>query len=370
MIRYLILVLCIWTSFAKSYSQENYLDTANLIPNPSFEEFTTFPLGWFYKGEHYSELIRFWSSPTGASPDAYGPDIIVPSSWRKNGFGGHSPYEGNAMSGITVYGCEDGKPHCREFVQVPLMEPLVTGQKYHLSFAFSHLVRSIQIDKLGFAFEMDPIDAESENPITSDRAVYTPGIKSCKGGQWKKIEHSFQATQDASYLIIGNFDADEKTEALKGGSERLNFAYYYIDNVQLKKIPPIIDRPISDGSILNKKLAIGETIRLHNIYFDTDKIDFHPISFVELNELHKILLDNPNLKIEVRGHTDDQGTDEYNQILSLNRAEAVAQYLFDHSIAIDRVKFRGFGSAKPIAENSTDDGRQENRRVEFIVLDI
>ena len=95
----------------------------NLVPNPSFEQFAAPPLGWFYKGAHFTRLVRYWSSPTLASPDAFGPRVVVPTHWKDRGFGAMPTYQGKAMAGITVYGCTDGKPHCREYIQVPLSTP-------------------------------------------------------------------------------------------------------------------------------------------------------------------------------------------------------------------------------------------------------
>ena len=116
----------------------------NLIPNPGFEEYTAVPQDWYYTGADFSGTIRYWESPTGASPDAYGPKVYVPRHWRDKGFGQSDPHSGQSMVGITVYGCHGGKPHCREYVQVELYEALVPGQRYELSYWVQHLPRSLQ----------------------------------------------------------------------------------------------------------------------------------------------------------------------------------------------------------------------------------
>ena len=74
----------------------------NLVPNPGFEEFDGFPIGWYYKGSDFDDIVKYWSSPTTASPDAYGPRVRVPSSWAEKGFGKQTPHNGQAMAGITV----------------------------------------------------------------------------------------------------------------------------------------------------------------------------------------------------------------------------------------------------------------------------
>lgn len=104
---------------------------------------------------------------------------------------------------------------------------------------------------------------------------------------------------------------------------------------------------------------------LENIFFDFDKSELRPESFFELDKLTKLLKENPELKIEIRGHTDNIGTKEYNLLLSLARADAVAKYLTERGIDETRIKVLGFGEEQPVAPNDTEENRQKNRRVEF-----
>lgn len=113
----------------------------------------------------------------------------------------------------------------------------------------------------------------------------------------------------------------------------------------------------------------GELIRLNNIFFDFAKSDLRPESFPELDRIVKFLIDNPNIKIEVHGHTDNIGSDKENIILSKDRAKAVVQYLIDKKINKNRMKYIGFGKSKFISKNDSEQGRQMNRRVEFLIKD-
>lgn len=116
-------------------------------------------------------------------------------------------------------------------------------------------------------------------------------------------------------------------------------------------------------------IEIGQTVRLQNIFFDHNKAILRPESFPELERVVKLMNDNKSMKIEVAGHTDSDGSDEFNQKLSDNRAKAVMEYLVQKNISQSRVVYKGYGESKPIATNDTDEGKQLNRRVEFTVLE-
>ena len=131
----------------------------------------------------------------------------------------------------------------------------------------------------------------------------------------------------------------------------------------------------SDGGefiadIFLEPIEVGTTVVLKNIYFDFDKTTLKPESFIELDKVVKFLNDNPTLQIEISGHTDSKGSDSYNKDLSQGRAESVVSYLTEHGIDGFRMVPKGYGEEKPVATNDTDEGRAENRRVEFTVLDM
>lgn len=115
-------------------------------------------------------------------------------------------------------------------------------------------------------------------------------------------------------------------------------------------------------------IEVGEAVALRNIFFDFDKSNLKDDSSPELNRVVKFLKDTPDIKIEVGGHTDSKGSDDYNMKLSERRAKAVQDYLIRNGINADRVSYKAFGERNPIATNDTDEGRQENRRVEFIIV--
>ena len=135
------------------------------------------------------------------------------------------------------------------------------------------------------------------------------------------------------------------------------------------EIPEITADTIIQKDLYLDRIEIGSTVRLDNIFFDFDKATLRPESMTELNMVVDFLKSNPSVKIEIAGHTDSKGSDEYNLALSDGRAGAVRAYLLENWIEPDRVTSNGYGESKPVDTNETDEGRQRNRRVEFTVLE-
>lgn len=118
-----------------------------------------------------------------------------------------------------------------------------------------------------------------------------------------------------------------------------------------------------------KKVEVGETIVLRNIFFDTGAAELRPESYAELGILYKLMVDNPSLKIEISGHTDNVGSANLNQRLSERRARSVVDFLIERGIDNERLTYKGYGFEKPIASNETAAGRQMNRRTEFEIIE-
>ncbi len=115
-------------------------------------------------------------------------------------------------------------------------------------------------------------------------------------------------------------------------------------------------------------IAVGATVRLNNIFFDFDKTTLKPESYKELNKVVDFLESNSSVSVEIAGHTDNKGSDEYNENLSQGRAQAVVDYLNSQGIDESRIEARGYGESMPVDTNETDEGRAINRRVEFTIL--
>lgn len=118
-----------------------------------------------------------------------------------------------------------------------------------------------------------------------------------------------------------------------------------------------------------KKLKAGKRVVLNNVFYDFDKATLRSESTKELDGLVELLKANPGLRIELGSHTDDKGAEDYNRKLSEARAASVVVYLVSKGIAQDRLVAKGYGESTPMATNETEEGRQQNRRTEFKVLE-
>lgn len=117
-------------------------------------------------------------------------------------------------------------------------------------------------------------------------------------------------------------------------------------------------------------VQIGDKFNLNRIFFEFNSYDLLTVSYLELDKLYELLQSKPSLRIEIRGHTDNIGSNSYNKTLSIKRAESVYNYLIDKGVDKSKMKYRGFGNKVPIADNETEEGRILNRRVEIIIVGL
>jgi outer membrane protein OmpA-like peptidoglycan-associated protein len=117
-------------------------------------------------------------------------------------------------------------------------------------------------------------------------------------------------------------------------------------------------------------VEINAVITFNNVQFATNSFELPVGSFVELDKLLQVLTENPSLKVEIGGHTDNVGKAEDNLKLSTNRAKAIVDYLVGKGIDINRMSYKGFGATQPVADNATEEGRAKNRRTTFTVTGL
>lgn len=193
-------------------------------------------------------------------------------------------------------------------------------------------------------------DKKTEDPLTNGKVEIV--LKSNKKTNFKIEAANGKYEQEIStlgwYVITGS-------------------AANYLNAVDSVKVNSEEDTPVIKDLYL-QKIEVGLTVRLKNIYFDFDKTTLKSASFVELNKVVDFLKKNPSIEIEIAGHTDSKGSDEYNNNLSQGRSQSVVDYLISQGIDSYRLQAHGYGESKPIDTNDTDAGQANNRRVEFTVL--
>jgi len=167
-----------------------------------------------------------------------------------------------------------------------------------------------------------------------------------KDGSYKIIlpagkNYSFMATKDNIYTVSQNIDLTE-----------------------IKQYTEI------ERDLYLTPIQIGSTVRMNNLFFVTGKSEINKWSFPELQRLIDLMKSHKKMEVEISGHTDNVGSDKINNALSLERANAVKDYLISNGIETSRLTAKGYGKTKPLANNDTDEGKKKNRRVDFTILKL
>lgn len=391
-----ILLACL---MAATITAANAQNNENLVYNGSFEEHVGCPdridaLG-IMRG------VDAWWQPTTGSSDYFNTCGGKESGVPRNKMGNQTAHTGDAYCGIYC-----SQVAYREYLQTELREPLKAGCRYRISFFVSLADKSPHaVATIGALFTPDMI-AEATSDILKHREIVEIGggqtasiatflepqvvnplqnvLADTKG--WTEITGVFTAKGGEHYLTIGNF-ADFNHSGVNdmfNAAAVLQGAYYYIDDVSVTCIDEecgmkneVSDDAPTDSSLLTPHSsfnpstppAVGDIVVLNEVYFDVDSYELMPQSYNELAVLIAILKTNPGMKIELRGHTDNSGTQAHNLRLSENRAKAVMDYLVSRGIDSGRLRARGYGETKPVSTNDTPEGRALNRRVEYRVTE-
>ena len=351
----------------------------NMVFNPSFEQYVRCP-------ERVDALgvmteVEAWWQPTGGSSDYFnvcgGRESAVP----RNKMGYQVAHTGNAYCGIYC-----SQESYREYLQTELKEPLVAGRRYRVSYWVSLADKAPHaVASLGALLSATRLEDTSYNILMrreyrdfdyGRQIIATPYEPQVECGSvladtktWCEVSGEFVATGGERFLTIGNFRPFNQSMVIETGNANavLPGAYYYIDDVSVV----CIDSSDEASTVVVDTIPVaGTIITLGGVYFDTDQSEVLPQSYKELHHLLAVLGQYPTMKIELRGHTDNQGTVEHNQRLSVARAHAVADFLVSHGIDARRLSWRGFGKTMPVADNDTPEGRSKNRRVEYRVVEM
>jgi outer membrane protein OmpA-like peptidoglycan-associated protein len=191
-----------------------------------------------------------------------------------------------------------------------------------------------------------PLSASLIYETLPDGTVAGNGISEATTGAFKIVlpydkNYSIHATADKFFAQSENLNLDS---LVKAGYKEIHKDLYLVP------------------------IEIGAVVRLNNVFFDFDKWNLRPESYIELERVVKLLAENPAIEIEMSAHTDSRGNNDYNFGLSDNRARSVMEYILSKGIDANRITSKGYGETKPVVPNDTDENRQLNRRVEFTIL--
>ena len=179
-----------------------------------------------------------------------------------------------------------------------------------------------------------------------------------KNLETKKISEIPMDTLTGNYVAVAPFYNDYVMTVKKEGYV---YETRYISRIDTAySIPAKLDLEI-------KPIEINKSYRINDIYFDFNKFDLSQESMAVLDQLIEFLTENPKIRIQIQGHTDNIGNDTDNLKLSENRAHAVYDYLVSKEIAKERLTYQGFGKTMPVASNDNDEGRAKNRRTVFVI---
>ncbi len=207
------------------------------------------------------------------------------------------------------------------------------------------------------------------------------GVFRLEGANGKIPENAqIVVTDNETGDIVGIYKPNSKTGkylfVLPAGK---NYNVTYEAEGYLFKSENLIVPEKSEFSTIQSEIKLspieaGQAIILNNIFFDFDKATITPESKTELDKLFRLLVNNPSMKVEIQGHTDSKGNDDYNKRLSQERSESVVKFLVAKGINKSQLSAKGYGETKPIAKNTNDDGsdnpegRKLNRRTEMKIL--
>ena len=216
-------------------------------------------------------------------------------------------------------------------------------------------------------YEFDLYQGAQPNQVTYLKGIITDAKTK------RPVGATFQLIDLSSGQIITESNSDETDGSFlvcipKGKDYALNVSnpnyLFYSDNFSLKDKTDA-EPYLKDVALM--PIEIGKSVVLKNIFFASNKFDLQTQSKVELEKLLAFLSENKNVKISIDGHTDNVGSSVHNLELSENRAKAVYDYLVSKGITANRLSYKGFGETKPIADNATEEGKQQNRRTEITI---
>ncbi len=333
---------------------------------------------------------------------------VSPSGWYDCGFPGETPPDIQAGDGSifsvvkpahhggTYLGMVTRDNDTWERVGQRLSQPLEKGKKYKFSIYLCRSESYLSPTKKtpgGLANYTTPVKLKIWGGGTyCDRTEVLGETVPVKNTDWKRFDFTFVPQRSISYITLeafynqsafpynGNILLDNASDI-----EEISTAVAAVtkpkdptppkpkDPTPTKPKDPTPPKPKDPAKpILAElnKVKVGQVIRVEQITFAADSTRLRAESYPVLDELYRFLVENPQIRLEVGGHTNNLPTPEVCDRLSTNRAEAVVDYLIYKGISADRLTYKGYGKRFPIAPNTTPEGRKKNQRVEIKILSV
>jgi outer membrane protein OmpA-like peptidoglycan-associated protein len=373
-------------------SRKDSEDTLNLILNSDFAEYKLKPREFYTNSTHHlSELIPAWNSTDNITPVYF--NTYLGSTHHRHLTGDSAGQKRENYIGLQLH---DKNTYLVRYIHTKLKEKMHPGKLYCIQLSIStgknrHSIvagLSILLDKElpihekklirndhKVKFSLEETDNQQESwkqyciPYKANGNEMHFGLRAWLHSVENKQGNtsSSMLTDAPVFLYLDKVAVLPVADSLEcqchNGIKRIEEQDKKLSKISGKKIKHEFDWPSPD------MLKPGHPVVLKKIYFEFDKSKLLPQSYEELDKLVKYLDYNPKLKIEILGHTDNQGSEKYNYDLSLRRAKEVVQYLISQGIDKNRLGYIGFGEEIHIADNRTPYGRAKNRRVEFRIVE-
>ena len=329
----------------------------NLVPNPGFEEETQ-DLCTVNPKE---PTTKHWTFVTHLTPSIV-TNLVDPSC--RNYYA--TPFEGNHGVSLMISG-EFQKPEFVQYIQAELLMPMEVGRQYYAEMWFRgdsinnlphHYPQTY--NNLGMIFSAKALKSEAYKLNISSQL---DSIQYITVGGWTCLSGYITPKREYRYIVLGkafNNTPSKKEEFLIRRKYNHEFCYFNIvDNVKVVDVTKEVNAIEALGNRFtnNRIIFKKNTTELVN---NSETIDY-------LNRLYLYMKAKPGIKLRIIGHTDDEGTSEYNLSLSNQRAEKVYQYFTLKGISSERLSFEGRGKNEPLFANNSEENKQQNRRVEFVL---
>ncbi len=287
------------------------------------------------------------------SPSPVTDSTFYLSSNRKGGFGGLDIFKG------------------RYLPPLPLNIPVLVDTLYEIAPMKQETV--ILIREQGV--EVQEIKMEGQPVLPKEAEILLIGTvtdSETKEPVLARIE-VFDMSNDQVIATTASSDVDGTYKVKVPGKKSYMLslrATGFLSGMERAVIPVTYAKESFTFNITLNKIKVGKKVVLNNILFEQGKAVITKSSTPELKKLLAAMQDNPEMKIEISGHTDNTGSSVINAKLSSDRAKAIVDYLIKNGIDTNRMTYKGYGSEQPVAENNTPAGRAKNRRVEFKITGL